>query len=388
MLLAEKDDPRQQQATILVAIAPTVAAPHQLAKGVQAEAEVLLLDPHRDSIAQITTALAAGNYQSLHLVSHGSPGCIHLGNSKLNLDTLPLYAAKIATWFSSSSALSASLLLYGCNVAQGESGQKFLNKLQQITQAQIQASSTKIGNPELGGNWQLDTAVGVDSEAGNAEIVFNQATQQAYSGIFVAPIANDDSIIFSAAIALSALDGSNGFILNGIDADDDSGRSVSSAGDVNGDGLADLIIGAYGANSNAGESYVVFGSSNPSSVIELSDLDGSNGFVLNGIDGYDYSGRSVSSAGDVNGDGLADLIIGAFLANGNQSGDSYVVFGSSNPSSAIELSDLDGSNGFVLNGIDVVDRSGRSVSSAGDVNGDGTADLIIGAPNADPNGDG
>ena len=53
---------------------------------------------------------------------------------------------------------------------------------------------------------------------------------------------------------------------------------------------------------------------------------------------------------------------------------------------SIELSDLDGSDGFVLNGVDADDRSGISVSSAGDLNGDGVADLIIGAGNADPNG--
>ncbi|MGD1867218.1 MAG: integrin alpha, partial [Phormidesmis sp.] len=121
----------------------------------------------------------------------------------------------------------------------------------------------------------------------------------------------------------------------------------------------------------------------------LSDLDGSNGFVLNGIAGGDRSGFSVSSAGDINGDGLDDLIIGAYYAdpNGNRSGASYVVFGSDVPfSGAVELSSLDGSNGFVLNGIAGGDLSGRSVSSAGDINGDDIDDLIIGASAADPNG--
>ena len=116
---------------------------------------------------------------------------------------------------------------------------------------------------------------------------------------------------------------------------------------------------------------------------ELSDLDGTNGFVLNGIGAFDFSGRSVSSAGDVNGDGIDDLIIGAFGAdpNGENSGESYVVFGGAGVGGTgiIELSALDGTNGFVLNGIDAGDFSGRSVSSAGDVNGDGVDDLIIGA---------
>ncbi|NES23584.1 MAG: hypothetical protein F6K41_32865, partial [Symploca sp. SIO3E6] len=200
---------------------------------------------------------------------------------------------------------------------------------------------------------------------------------------------------FSASFDLSSLDGTNGFILNGIAASDFSGRSVSSAGDINGDGIDDLIIGALGAdpngNSGAGQSYVVFGSSNGfSASLDLSSLDGSNGFILNGINSWDFLGVSVSSIGDINNDGIDDLIIGAPDAdpNGNSdAGQSYVVFGSSNGfSSSLDLSSLDGSNGFILNGIAVGDNSGRSVSSAGDINGDGIDDLIIGAPNADPNG--
>jgi hypothetical protein len=74
---------------------------------------------------------------------------------------------------------------------------------------------------------------------------------------------------------------------------------------------------------------VVFGSSSFGSSLDLSSLNGSNGFVINGIDLGDYSGRSVSNAGDVNGDGIDDLIIGAYGAdpNGNYSGESYVVYG-------------------------------------------------------------
>ena len=127
-------------------------------------------------------------------------------------------------------------------------------------------------------------------------------------------------------------------------------------------------------------------------VVELSDLDGSNGFVLNGIDGSedggDSSGRSVSGAGDINGDGVDDLIIGAPGLFSTDNGESYVVFGGSDVGAGgeIELSALDGSDGFVLNGIDVGDFSGQSVSGAGDLNGDGVDDLIIGAVNASPNG--
>ncbi|MEH2044044.1 hypothetical protein [Nostoc sp.] len=198
---------------------------------------------------------------------------------------------------------------------------------------------------------------------------------------------------FSPQLNLSDLNGANGFAINGINKGDASGISVSSAGDVNSDGIADLIIGAFGANPNgysSGQSYVVFGKSTGwSATLNLSDLNGANGFAINGINKYDILGRSVSSAGDVNADGIADLIIGAYHAdpNGSNSGQSYVVFGKRTGWSAtLNLSDLNGANGFAINGINQDDSSGFSVSSAGDVNSDGIADLIIGAQEADPNG--
>ena len=96
---------------------------------------------------------------------------------------------------------------------------------------------------------------------------------------------------------------------------------------LNGDGLDDVIVGARFAapdgDSNAGESYVVFGKADSASV-NLAKL-GSGGFHIDGIDAGDRSGFSVSGAGDVNGDGLDDVIVGAYLAD-SFAGESYVVF--------------------------------------------------------------
>jgi len=198
---------------------------------------------------------------------------------------------------------------------------------------------------------------------------------------------------FPLDLTPSLLNGINGFRINGIAAYDRLGISVSSAGDMNGDGVDDLIIGAQGTDPNdafLGHSYVVFGSRSgfPSDFIP-SVLNGSNGFRINGITVDADSAGSFSSVGDVNGDGIDDLLIGVRKAspNGFYSGQSYVVFGSrSGFSSVLNLSGLNGSNGFRINGIAAGDRLGFSVSGAGDVNGDGIDDLIIGTPFASPNG--
>ncbi len=198
---------------------------------------------------------------------------------------------------------------------------------------------------------------------------------------------------FGASVALSGLDGSNGFKLSGLADNDYAGRSVSAAGDVNGDGFDDLIIGAFRADeggTDRGAGYVIFGKAGGfDASVALSTLNGTNGFKLSGVADSDRAGRSVSAAGDVNGDGFADLLIGAYAADegGTDRGAAYVIFGKAGGFGAsVALSSLDGSNGFKLSGVANGDSGGFSISAAGDVNGDGFADLIIGAYNADEGG--
>ncbi len=182
--------------------------------------------------------------------------------------------------------------------------------------------------------------------------------------------------------------GTAGITIFGTDYRDGSGRSVSSAGDVNGDGFDDLLIGAYGGDAasntkyNAGESYVIFGNSSLPTTIDLANL-GTAGITIFGADANDQSGWSVSSAGDVNGDGFDDLLIGAIgsvsSTNANQpTGKSCVIFGGSLLPTTIDLANL-GTAGITIFGADAGDNSGYSVSSAGDVNGDGFDDLLIGS---------
>ena len=180
----------------------------------------------------------------------------------------------------------------------------------------------------------------------------------------------------------------NGFVIDGENINDFSGYRLSAAGDVNGDGKEDLIIGAvsYKSRSNKGRSYVIFGGDHRfdnKSIFNLSGLTGLNGFKIDGENNGDWSGV-VSGIGDFNGDGYDDLLIGApYYPKGNNSyGRSYVIFGGLQigHSGILNLSNLSGM-GFILNGESSWAISGASISSAGDFNGDGYADLLIGSPN-------
>ena len=190
------------------------------------------------------------------------------------------------------------------------------------------------------------------------------------------------------------LDGTNGIYMAGGYNDDGCGRSVSDAGDVNGDGLDDFLVGAanYSTPDQPGEVYLIFGQTNyglPRSMTFTNGcLDGTNGVLLAGDAASYLCGVAVSSAGDINRDNLADFLIGAPYAN-SKTGEAYLVYGRTNafPATVILTNTwLDGTNGIKLVGNNSDDECGHALSSAGDVNGDGLLDLLIGAPEAHPRG--
>ncbi len=255
--------------------------------------------------------------------------------------------------------------------------------------------------------------------------MFSNATRAGYAGTSVAGAADingdgfDDVVVgdyyddqgrayvvfgrsaaVTAPIDLTTLSSADGFRIVG----DYVGRVVDTLGDINGDGFADLIATASyasaGGKYSVGEAYVIFGQSEPvTNPISVASLNGSDGFRIPGDNSYDYIGKAASGVGDINGDGLDDILIGAPNAEYNSSnevqigtGRAYVLFGQttdfpadvnlritteSNPDATAYL---DGENGFRLDGEVRGDYAGQAVSGAGDINGDGFEDLLIGAP--------
>ena len=206
-------------------------------------------------------------------------------------------------------------------------------------------------------------------------------------------------VIFGTASNVSAVNlddialGTGGFKITGESAADVAGLEVSSAGDVNGDGIGDLVVGARlndASGTDAGAAYVIFGTTSSVSAVNLDNVaSGTGGFKITGEAAGDQVGFAVSSAGDVNGDGLDDLLVGARFndAGGTDAGAAYVIFGTASSVTAVNLDDIAlGTGGFRLTGEAAYDIAGKPVSSAGDVNGDGFDDLAVGARDNDAGG--
>ena len=185
--------------------------------------------------------------------------------------------------------------------------------------------------------------------------------------LIVGAVGDDNNGIDSGSARI--ISGAGGGVLynfNGDVAGDLFGESVSGAGDVNGDGFADLIVGTPLSDSNGPNSG------------NVRVFSGANGSILYNFDGDSHGhrlGQSVSGAGDVNNDGLDDLIVGSSVGNNDAGRGSARVF-----------SGVDGSILYIFTGDATTDSFGFSVSGAGDVNGDGVADFIVGA--RDGNGGG
>ena len=198
---------------------------------------------------------------------------------------------------------------------------------------------------------------------------------------------------FPPNIDLGLLNGTNGFIVRNDTPTTNfpkTGYDVSRAGDVNGDGIDDFMISdptrhspstttTY-YNQELGHTYVIFGkSSGFTPEINLSSLDGSNGFVLIGNSNFENAGYSIASLGDINGDGYND-IAAITSGSGSVNGKCYVIYGKNgNFPATIKVADINGTNGFIIHGDATVGKIGQKIAALGDVNGDGIPDIGLGS---------
>jgi Ca2+-binding RTX toxin-like protein len=188
----------------------------------------------------------------------------------------------------------------------------------------------------------------------------------------------------------------SGFRIDGAAAGESLGSDIAAAGDVSGDGVPDLLLGASGAANNArtasGSIYALFAPPRGSTaLIDLATLGqptGARGYRIDGAAVGDAIGTVVTSVGDQNGDGVPDAALGASGAGGATrpgAGSVTVVFGARTPAGPVDLANL-ADHGFTIAGAAGGDATGSSLIDAGDQNGDGRDDLLIGAPGASPAG--
>ncbi|WP_341734559.1 DUF4347 domain-containing protein, partial [Microcoleus sp. EPA2] len=151
-----------------------------LHNGIAPGTEVISLNRVRNGVEQITKALASrSGITSIHIISHGSPGSLQLGATKLSLTNLKSYAKQLQQW-STALVENAEILLYGCEVAAGEAGANFVQQISLLTKAKIAASSTPVGSAALGGDWELDYTTGSVSSG----LAIDPATRTAYQFTF------------------------------------------------------------------------------------------------------------------------------------------------------------------------------------------------------------
>lgn len=186
-------------------------------------------------------------------------------------------------------------------------------------------------------------------------------------------VSSEDGAVYVYLGGPSGLDATPQILVGPIGAGDRFGKEVASAGDVDGDGFADLVVGVELANGGDGAVYVYRGS--PTGIDDTAR-------VLDGpVAGAAYFGHSVASAGDVDRDGFADVLVGARLLNYPASYDGALYLYRGSASGLLDTPQvIDGPAGLG-------ERFGYSVASAGDVDGDGYAEVVVGAIDAN-SGDG
>ncbi|MBH8572965.1 DUF4347 domain-containing protein [Nostocaceae cyanobacterium CENA369] len=334
-----------------------------LLAGITPGSEVVILDPTKDGVEQISQFLAgceSQSVQSVHIISHGSTGSLQLGSANLSLANLNFYTNQLQQWRNYLTD-NADILLYGCNVASGD--RTFVQQLSQITGADIAASDDITGNAELGGDWDLEVKTGeIESD-----LALTPEVMKTYRSILPSSFATATNFSVGSGprsvtvgdfnkdgnsdLAVANINSNNVSVLLGngsggfgtaTNFNVESNPYSVTVGDFNNDGKSDLAVANYGSNSVS---------------VLLGNGSGGFGTASNFSSGLGDSPISVT-VGDFNKDGNSDLAV-ANIDSNNIS----VLLGN-------------GSGGFGTATNFNVESNPISVT-VGDFNNDGKSDLAV-----------
>ena len=344
------------------------------------------------SLAPPATLTLAGNY--------ANQGTVDFAGSDTTL-TLTGANSRLSGTLTGSSAL-ADLVLRGARGVRFSGPASSTNlrvKAPAFGSDSPVASTTKISDSENGGPTGLEgsdrfgtavTNLGDLNGDGIPDLAVGAYSDEATSGgesdegavhiLFM----NSDG---TASSTVKISDNENGGP-TGLEGSDRFGSALTSLGDLNGDGIPDLAVGAYtdeatsGGDSAEGAVHILFLNSDgtASSTVKISDNENSG---PTGLEGSDLFGSALTNLGDLNGDGIPDLAVGAFFDEATSGGDSsegavHILFMNSDGTAASTVKISDGENGGPT-GLDSFDRFGSALTNLGDLNGDGIPDLAVGA---------
>ncbi|MGB3264630.1 MAG: DUF4347 domain-containing protein, partial [Microcoleus sp.] len=168
---------------------PTIPDSKLLLQGIEPGTQTYILENSTDAVEQITAILAQHQgIETLHIITHGGSGKIYLGTAELNSSNIENYSHQLQQWRNAFTA-NASIILYGCNVAAGETGRQFLTQLHQLTGANISANSQPTGNSALGGTWDIPQHIPPSTQ--KPQLALTETTLKTYSHILAT--ANPDT---------------------------------------------------------------------------------------------------------------------------------------------------------------------------------------------------